>query len=209
MDVLLVDDHPILHDTLAAVVRSVVPQAHVHSEMDLVNAISQARQLRTLELVLLDLGLPGFSGIEALERFHKALPRARVAIVSASEDAASVRAALDAGAVGYLPKTLQPKVMADALRLILNGGIYVPPQAMGAVPPPRKLPSLADLGVTERQADVLKLVAKGLSNLEIARTLNISENTVKQHAHAAYKALGVSSRTEAMVVLGKMGIRDD
>jgi DNA-binding NarL/FixJ family response regulator len=209
MDVLVVDDHPIIHETLGAVVRSVAPEAQIHSEMDLGNALSRARQLKKLELVLLDLALPGCSGIEALERFLKVMPRVRVVVISATEDPDSVRAALDAGAAGYLPKTSQPKVMAEALRLILAGGTYVPPQAGGAVPPAKPPPTLADLGITERQADVLKQLVKGLPNSEIARVLNISENTVKQHAHAAYRALGVSSRTEAIVVLAKMGIKDD
>ncbi|HEV8262300.1 MAG TPA: response regulator transcription factor [Burkholderiales bacterium] len=209
MDVLLIDDHPIIHETLGAVVRSLVPDAQIHSEIDLGGAITKARQLKDLGLVLLDLGLPGFSGMEALLRFRKTFPRARVMIISATEDSDSVRSALDAGAVGYMPKTSTAKVMSDAIRLVLDGGFYVPPQAMGTVLPTKKPPSLADLGITERQADVLRLVAKGLPNIEIGRKLNISENTVKQHAHAAYRALGVSSRTEAMVVLAKMGIRDE
>ena len=209
MDVLLVDDHPILHQTIGAVVRSIVPDVQLHSEMDLGGALSRAHQLKTLELVLLDLGLPGCSGIEALERFRKALPRIRVAVISATEDQDSVRAALDAGAVGYIPKTSLPKVMADALRLILGGGIYVPPQAMHAMQPARTPPKLSDLRITKRQADVLRLLAKGLPNSEIARELDISPNTVKQHVHSAFRALGVTSRTEAMVVLAKMGIRED
>ena len=118
MDVLLVDDHPILHETLGAVVRSIAPQAQFHTEVDLGGAVTKARQLKDLELVLLDLGLPGCTGIEALVRFLAVLPRARVIVISATEDTASVRAALDAGAVGYLPKTSPPKVMADALRLV-------------------------------------------------------------------------------------------
>jgi two-component system nitrate/nitrite response regulator NarL len=209
MDVLIVDDHPILHETLRVVVASVAPQAEIHSEMDLGNALSRARQLKGLELILLDLGLPGCKGIEALDRFRKIMPLTPIAIISANEDPIDVRAALDAGAVGYLPKTSLPKVMADALRLILDGGIYIPPQVMDGALTPRKVPTLADLGITERQADVLRLVTRGLSNAEIAKALNIAENTVKQHAHAAYRSLGVSSRTEAMAVLAKMGIRDD
>jgi two-component system nitrate/nitrite response regulator NarL len=105
-----------------------------------------------------------------------------------------------------MPKTSQPRVLTEALRMILDGGIYVPPQ--GAVVGPRKTASMADLGLTGRQADVLKLLAKGFANGEIARKLNISENTVKQHAHAAYRLLGVSSRTEAMVVLARLGISE-
>ena len=205
MDFLLVDDHPMIHETLAAVVRSLVPGARIHSEAGLAGALARARGLEQLELVLLDLGLPGYSGIDALLRFRKALPRARILIVSASDDAESVRSALDAGAVGYVPKTSQPGVLADALRLILAGGIYRP--AVNAVP--RKTPSMGDLGLTERQAEVLRLLARGLANGEIARKLAIAENTVKQHAHSAYRILGVSSRTEAMVVLARLGIRDN
>jgi len=209
MDVLLVDDHPILHETLRAVVASVAPEAQFHGETSLGGGVSKARQLRDLQLVLLDLLLPGCTGIEALIQFLKVLPRTRVVVISATEDSDSVRAALDAGAVGYLPKTSSPKTIAEALQAVLQGGSYVPPQAMGAVPHVKTPLTLADLGITERQADVLKLVTKGLPNSEIARQLNIAENTVKQHAHAAYRALGVSSRTEAMVALAKMGIKGD
>ena len=206
MDFLLVDDHPLIHETLSAVVRSLVPDARIHTENDLAGALSRARELHELELVLLDLGLPGCAGIDALLRVRKALPGARIVVISANEDAESVRGALDAGAVGYVPKTSPPRVLTEALRLILGGGTYVPPQGAGAVP--RRIASLADLGLTARQADVLKLVAKGLANGEIARRLGISENTVKQHAHAAYRLLGVSSRTEALVLLARLGISD-
>ena len=207
MDFLLVDDHPMIHETLAAVVRSLVPQARIHAENDLAGALARARELKDLRLVLLDLGLPGCAGIDALLRMRKALPRARVVIISASEDAQSVRGALAAGAAGYVPKTSQPRVLAEALRLVLDGGTYTPPQ--GTVAEPRKPASMTDLGLTERQADVLKLVAKGLPNSEIARRLDIAENTVKQHAHSAYRLLGVSSRTEAMVLLARLGISDN
>jgi DNA-binding NarL/FixJ family response regulator len=209
MDILLVDDHPIIHQTLGAVVRSVLPQAEFHAETDLAGGLARARQLKELELVLLDLGLPGCTGLEALIRFRKTLPRARVAVISATEDPTSVRAALDAGAVGYLPKTSPPKVLADAVRLMANGGTYIPPQLMDTEPRPRKEPKLSDFGITDRQADVLKLLIKGHTNAEIAHELSIAENTVKQHAHAAYRALGVNSRTEAMVELARLGIHPE
>ena len=126
MDVLLVDDHPIIHETLRAIVRSVRPGAEVHSQFDLAGGLSQASRLNELKLVLLDLGLPGCSGLDALQRFHDAHPAARVAVISADEDPSRIRAVLAAGAAGYLPKTLRPKVMADALRTILDGGTYSP-----------------------------------------------------------------------------------
>src|SRR5712692_367070 len=128
MDVLLVDDHPIIHETLRAIVRSVRPGAEFHSQFNLAAGLSDATRLNALELVLLDPGLPGCSGLDALLRFRKQVPKARVAVISANDDEDRVRAALDGGAVGFLPKTLLPKVMADAIRVILDGGTYRPPR---------------------------------------------------------------------------------
>lgn len=126
MDVLLVDDHPIIHETLSAIVKSLHPCARVHSHFDLDSGLSEAGRLGELKLVLLDLGLPGCEGIDALVRFRRAMPNARIVVVSASEDVERARAVIDEGAVGYLPKTLRPKVMAEALRKILDGAVYSP-----------------------------------------------------------------------------------
>ena len=132
MHVLLVDDHPIIHETLRAMVRSVRPGAEVHSQFDLAGGLSEASRLDELRLVVLDLGLPGCSGVDALVRFRSAVPSARVVVISANDDAERVRTALDEGAVGFLPKTMRPKAMAEALRTLLDGGTYVPPQALQA-----------------------------------------------------------------------------
>jgi DNA-binding NarL/FixJ family response regulator len=126
MDVLLVDDHPIIHETLRAMVRSLRPNAGIHSQFDLDAGLSEARRLDQLKLVLLDLGLPGCSGMDALVKFREAVPHARVVVISANDDGERVRAALNEGAASYLPKTLRPKAMVDALRTILDGGIYIP-----------------------------------------------------------------------------------
>jgi len=126
MDVLLVDDHPIIHETLRAIMRSVRADARFHGQFDLASGLSHAGRLEALELVLLDLALPGCSGMDAFFQFRTAHPKARVAVISASEDAEKVQAALQAGAAGYLPKTLMPKAMADAIRVILDGGVYSP-----------------------------------------------------------------------------------
>jgi DNA-binding NarL/FixJ family response regulator len=126
MDVLLVDDHPIIHETMRAIVRSVRAGAAFHGQFDLAAGLSQAGRLEALELVLLDLALPGYSGMEAFFTFRSAHPKARVAVISASEDSENVRAALQAGAAGYLPKTMLPRAMADAIRVMLDGGVYDP-----------------------------------------------------------------------------------
>src|SRR6185295_1337024 len=128
MDVLLVDDHPIIHETLRAMVRALRPGAEIHSQFDLDAGLAEARRLEELKLVLLDLGLPGCSGIDALVKFRKAVPHARVVVISADADGERVRAALNEGAAAFLPKTLRPKAMVEALRTILDGGTYTPPQ---------------------------------------------------------------------------------
>lgn len=126
MDVLLVDDHPIIHETMRAIVRSVRPEAQFHSQFDLEAGLVHAARLPRLHLVLVDLGLPGSSGLDALTKFRDSFPHARIAVVSASDEPERVKAALQAGAAGYLPKTLLPKVMAQALRHIFDGGTYSP-----------------------------------------------------------------------------------
>jgi two-component system, NarL family, nitrate/nitrite response regulator NarL len=204
--VIVVDDHPVIHEVLRAVARAAYPGATVHLEQTLLDALAKARAVRRLALVLLDLGLPGCAGIEALMRFRETLPAARVAIVSASAEGMTVRAALRAGAVGYLPKTLPPRTMVAALRLVAAGGTYVPPEALADLP----LGEQRDGGapaLTGRQAEILSLLARGMPNRRIARQLGIAENTVKQHAHAVFQLLHVANRTEAALAAERLRIR--
>ncbi len=126
MDVLLVDDHPIIHETMRAIVRSVRSDVAFHGQFDLESGLSQAGRLSDLALVLVDLGLPGCSGMEALIKFRQTFPKTPVAVISATEDPDKVAAALEAGAAGYLPKTLLPKAMAAAVRTIIDGNVYSP-----------------------------------------------------------------------------------
>jgi DNA-binding NarL/FixJ family response regulator len=197
------------------VARSVVPEAQIHAETTLAGALERARELRAdLELVLLDLGLPGCAGIEALTRFRAAAPTVRIVVISANEDPATVEAAIQAGAAGYIPKTTVPPQMVEALRLVLSGGVYLPMQVMeatqpGTLKPPRKPPTMDELGLTGRQADVMRLLLKGMAYRDIARQLKITESTVKQHCHALYRTLGVNSRTEAFIALARRGIKLD
>lgn len=126
MRVLLVDDHPVLQEVLGAVARSAFAGARVDVASDLEQAIDRAGDGEAPDLVLLDLGLPGCAGMEALITFRKAHPHQRVVVVSASEDPGSVSGALEAGAAGFVPKTHSPPLMAAALRLVAGGGTYFP-----------------------------------------------------------------------------------
>ena len=192
-----------------------MPEAEIHAETTLPAALEHARELGgKLGLILLDLGLPGCSGIEALTRFRSAAPLVRIVVISANEDPATVEAAIQAGAAGYIPKTTVPQQMIAALRMVLSGGVYLPLQVMEAsmpavAAPARKPPTMDELGLTGRQADVMRLLLKGLAYRDIARHLKIAESTVKQHCHALYRTLGVNSRTEAFIALARKGIKLD
>ena len=206
--ILIVDDHPLLLEILGALAHKVFPEACVRTAESCEQALEAARSAEAPDLVLLDLGLPGCAGIMALDRFREAQPAMRVVVVSSTEEREVVLAALEAGAVGYIPKTSMPDVFAAALRLVAAGGIYVPPQALRAEPPAIHMEQRrAEL--TERQRDVLRLIAKGMGNKEIARSLRIAKDTVKQHAKAVYAALGVAGRAQAARVAESRGIKLD
>ena len=208
MDVLLVDDHPIIHEVMQLTLRATVVEATFHSVENLDDALVRARELPRLQLVLLDLGLPGCRDIQALLRFRDSFPRLTVIVLSAMSEPRYINAALDAGARGFIPKTSSTKVMVAAIKLVLEGGIYIPPearQASGSIPtaecPAQSRGRARHL--TDRQTDVLRLVAKGYHNREIAEELEVRESTVKQHLHAAFTALGISSRTEAATLMAR------
>ena len=198
VDVLIVDDHPLIHQTLATAVRAVLPDARVHDAFTLQSALDLGHGLPADSIVLLDLGLPDGSGIEVLRRVRGTFPEMRTAVVSASETSVVVAAALKLGAAGYIPKTSTPHVIVAALRVIVAGGIYIPPQV------------LAEIGhapiFTARQLEVLQLIAQGASNREIARALGIADSTAKQHTHAVFQVLNVTSRSQAIVMAARLGI---
>jgi DNA-binding NarL/FixJ family response regulator len=206
MRALVIDDHPLVHEIMPAVLRKALGEVAVATEATLEAGLSRAAGAVQPDLVLLDLGLPGCEGLDALARFRMRFPELPLVVISATCDRASILGALEAGAVGFIPKTSKPDVMIAALKVVAAGGTYVPPEALedamkGA---PRRRPGSLDL--TERQEDVLRLILKGYNNERIASELAIAQNTVKQHAHAVFTALGVSSRAEAMIAAARLGL---
>jgi DNA-binding NarL/FixJ family response regulator len=129
MEVLIIDDDTLIHELLAAVVRKAFPGWDVAFVTDLEAAFQRVAHHGEPDLALLDLGLPGQSGLDALRRFRGKFPQMPVVVVSASEDRKAIRAALAAGAAGYIPKTLSTEAMLAALKIVANGDTYVPPQA--------------------------------------------------------------------------------
>ena len=197
MNVLIVDDHPMVLEYLSSAVGKALPDAVVRTAANLPAALEMAGEI-ALDMVLLDLGLPGCGGIDSLLRFRKAYPDVRAVVVSADDDHASIRGALAAGAAGFIVKTASPRVVVNALRLVAEGGRYIPPEAI-ATEPGGNGASGPDAQLTDRQRVVLACMLKGRSNAQIAKELKISEGTAKQHAHAVYAAFRVSSRADLIL----------
>ena len=197
MNVLIVDDHPMVLEYLSSAVGKALPDAVVRMAGNLPAALDLASEV-ALDMVLLDLGLPGCGGIDSLLRFRKAHPEVRVVVVSAEDEPTQIRGALAAGAAGFILKTASPKVVVNALRLVAEGGRYIPPEALTIMPGGIGAPALEEQ-LTERQRAVLARMLKGRSNAQIGEELGISEATAKQHAHAVYAAFGVSSRADLIL----------
>ena len=212
--VLVVDDHVLIRQAMQGVLKKLRRDAVVLDA----SSCSQAKQMIAdhpdLGLVLLDLNLPDCDGLSVLAELRERYPAVSIVVLSAVQDPANVRKALDLGALGYIPKSAQSDVILNALRLVMSGGIYVPPEILARhevpVPAPRQpgAPSgvsPADMGLTTRQLDVLALMMHGKNNKTICRVLNLAEPTVKNHVTAILKALKVSNRTEAVVAVNNLG----
>ena len=202
MRLLVVDDHPIVREGLAAFLEQLGPDTTVLQAGDASRALALVAEHSDLDVVILDLALPGLNGMSAIAEFGRVRPELPVIVLSASEDARQAREALAQGALGYVPKSASRQTLVSAIGLVLNGEIYVPPLILGetaaakptaqgaAASPTRPL-------LTDRQTDVLRRLSAGQSNKTIARDLDLSEKTVKAHVTAIFRALNVINRTQA------------
>jgi two-component system nitrate/nitrite response regulator NarL len=164
-----------------------------------------------LDIVILDLAMPGMNGLQAISEFARKRPDVPVIILSSSEDPRDVRAAIAAGALGYVPKSASQQVLLSAVRLVLNGNLYIPPLILDepshAIE--RRLAGTdgnSGSSLTTRQIEILVLLSEGKPNKTIAAALTLSEKTVKAHISAIFKALNVVNRTQAAVAGREAGI---
>jgi len=223
MKLLLIDDHPLFRDGLSLLIQHRLDLAE-HGGAEVLEAGSLRDALGTLAkhpdvgLVLLDLGLADRQGLGTLSEWREMAPHLPVVVLSADDRPGTIVAAIDLGASGFIPKTVEASVMQEALHRVLSGGVYLPPLPTDAVAAQEPLaqddegrrdePVCPDatLALSGRQPDVLRPLVAGKPNKEICRVLSLSESTVKTHLSAIFRKLKVSSRTQAVVAVARAGV---
>jgi DNA-binding NarL/FixJ family response regulator len=204
MQILVVDDHPLVREGLKHLLAGLDNETSVVEASSADAALQAISGRADLDLVLLDLNLPGRDGLSLLADLGREAPDLPVVMLSGEQDPALMRAALDAGAAGFIPKSTLSQVILPALKLVLAGGVYVPPEML-----PGRAPEPAAGGapeLTPRRREVLAQIAAGKSNKEIAAALQLSEPTVKGHVVAVFRALRVRTRTQAIAAATRLGL---
>jgi DNA-binding NarL/FixJ family response regulator len=192
--VLIADDHPVFRRALGEIVCSLLPPESICLEAANRTQLFDLAQREDLDLILLDLCMPGMTGLPELVAIRNLAPATPVVIISCLDEAGIVRQAINCGASGYIPKSSAMEAVSAALKIVLDGGVYIPR------PGTKCAAKLGDADpLTPRQLAVLGLLSAGKSNKEIARELSISDLTVKVHITTIFRKLGVSTRTQAIV----------
>jgi len=211
MKVLIVDDHALIREALHAVLKQLKREAVIFEASNSRQAMHIVEEHPDISLILLDINLPDRDGFSVLRELRDRDATIAIIILSSSDDQDTVKRAFELGALGFIPKTTEREIMLNAIKLVFSGGVYIPSEILEETTSPRLTNKLATrdspkgLGLTDRQVEVLALLMKGKSNKTIAKTLNMAVPTVKNHITVVLKALNVTSRTEAVIKVGKMG----
>ncbi|MDW3094575.1 MAG: response regulator transcription factor [Gammaproteobacteria bacterium] len=212
--IMVADDHALVRGGLVQLVKLVEESVEIIESTDFNQTLEYLANDQEIDLLLLDLMMPGMSGMDSIKQICEEHPDVPLIVVSVRENIASIRNALAAGAVGYIPKTSSPDVMMSAIKLVLSGGVYVPPHVLGLTSATEDTlkDQVIDEGIdnsrgysmlTKRQQEVLDLMALGKSNKEIADELGLTTGTVKMHSSRIFKTLNVQNRTEAVARFAK------
>ena len=202
--VLIVEDHPLFRAALIHLVSATLDAVEPMAASSAEEGLKHASAARKPKLVVLDPGLPGMNGAEAIAAFRQACPDAGLVAVSASEDRRDAMAALRAGAVAFVSKAVPTEVLGDLLKRVLAGSVDKPEWIT-----PHGSHSMEDeptLALTPRQREILTLLSQGHSNKEIGLRLEVAEITVKMHVSAIFRALNVANRTQAVLVARRLGL---
>ena len=210
LKVLLVDDHPLFCDGLKGVLHQLASNLQITSAGSVEESLEIIPDLDDLDLVLLDLNLPGINGLDGIQKVRHQLPSTPLIIISASEDRDKILLAIEKGAKGFIPKSSSSEVILSAVKLVLSGGVYLPLAALDEVKSKdNKHAKSNGRLLTPRQLTVLELLSVGHSNKSIANQLSMAENTVRVHVSAILKLLGANNRTEAGVAAKRLGLLPD
>lgn len=206
MRVLIADDHQLFIDGI----RHILNKLDTVMEITETNRAGQAIEIlesgQEFDLILIDLSMPGMDGMSILQRMHARKTWLPLVVVSSEENPCTIKSALDAGALGFIPKTHSSQQMLSALSAILEGDVYIPADIEKQINNLESRRAPLEDGITKRQYDVLLLLAKGYPNKQIAASLFLTEHTVKAHISALFTALHASNRTECVQIATRQGI---
>lgn len=206
--IIVADDHPLFRDALRQAIEGLTEPYRVETAASFEEVEALLERIADAELVLLDLNMPGNNGLAGLLRLRSSYPAVPVVIVSANEEAATVRRSLDIGASGYIPKSSTAEQMRAAIATVLLGNVSIPEDLDLNGGEDREMGQLIHRlqTLTPQQNRVLSMLGEGLLNKQIAYELGVSEATVKAHVSAVLLKLGVDSRTQAVIALGRLGL---
>jgi len=205
LKILVVDDHALVREGLRQVLKGLTEQVEVLEASQCARAFELAAMHPDLDLVLLDYQLPGMNGLEALRLFGQQHPELPVVMISGSVDPRLVRQVMTMGAVGFIAKASLSNELLNILQTVLAGQIYVPPEFRSLPPVPGGFSASTGPQLTSRQQEVLGLMLDGRSNKEISVTLDLSEETIKNHVSAVLRAFGVQTRVQAVLAAAEHG----
>lgn len=202
---LIIEDHPIYRDALEIFMHAKLGETNVAAVSSIEEALARGNHA-SFGIILLDLGLPGVKGVEAVSILRRQFTNAAIVVVSASEDRREVDATLRAGAVAFVSKSVSRKAIVDVVQKVLNGENFESPWVRTLED--RKTSSSPDLNLTPRQQEILALLCEGMSNKEISLRLSVAEITVKMHVSSIFRELGVMNRTQAVLAARRYGLVD-
>jgi DNA-binding NarL/FixJ family response regulator len=204
----IADDHPLFRGALRTAVTGLLSNAEIAEAGSFDDAAKLLETGGDVDLILLDLSMPGVRGFSGLMYLRAQYPSTPVIVVSANDDPAVIRRCMDFGASGFIPKTLDVEGMRAAVQRVLNGGIWTPPDVdLGAGNDAEAAELMSRLAtLTPQQVRVLMMLSEGLLNKQIAYELSVSEATVKAHVSAILQKLGVESRTQAVIAAAKIEV---
>ena len=202
----IADDHPLFRDALRQAVASVVASAKIDEAGAFEELTALLGQDSDIDMILLDLSMPGISGFSGLIYLRAQYPAIPVVIVSASDDIATIRSSLDFGASGFIPKRFGVETLREAIGKVMAGEVWVPPDVDLSAAADPEMTQLRDrlVTLTPQQVRVLMMLSEGLLNKQIAYELGVSEATIKAHVSAILQKLGVESRTQAVIAAAKI-----